>query len=101
MKIDFEQIYEGWKNHLFPSQHLKKAIITISRERLLVCRSCEYNSKNKKGFILRMYEHCTDCGCPLKAKTKCLSCCCSLDEPKWICLITEEQEEEINNEKNK
>ena len=95
-----QNIIEGWRNNLFPPAHLKKAIKQVSMERMFICRQCEYNSKNQKGFSLRMDEHCTQCGCTLKAKTKCLSCCCPLDEPKWICLITEEQEEYINETKN-
>ena len=99
MKIDFYQVYEGWRNHLFPPEHLKKAITRVSRERIVICRKCEYNSKNKEGFTLRIDEHCINCGCPLAAKTKCLSCSCPLKVPRWNAVITEEQEEEINNEK--
>jgi len=40
-----------------------------------------------------MDEHCTDCGCPLDAKTKCLSCKCPKD--KWLAVATEEEHEEI------
>ena len=90
--VNFSEIYEGWRNHLIPPERLKKAINRVSRERLLICRACEYNSINQRGVKLRRDEHCTDCGCTLSAKTKCLSCCCELEEPKWICVITEEDD---------
>jgi len=100
MKINFSEIYEGWRNNLVPPRYLKKIINQVSKERLDICRKCEFNSINVKGFTLRMDEHCTDCGCTLSAKTKCLSCCCPLEVPKWICVLTEEQEELLNNINN-
>jgi hypothetical protein len=90
------EIYEGWRNHLFPPKQLKKLIKEIHTTRLIICRGCGFNSKNQKRFFLRRDEHCTQCGCTLSAKTKCLSCCCELDFPKWVCVLTEQQEEEIN-----
>lgn len=96
MKIELDKIYEGWRNNLFPPEKLKKVIKTVSKRRRYICDRCEYNSKFHKTF--RPDIHCTDCGCTLSAKTKCLSCSCELKPPKWEAVLTDEQEDEINNE---
>ena len=95
MKIDFAQIYEGWRNNLIPPARLKETIKQVSEERMEVCKDCEYHSENRKKYkTYRMDVHCTHCGCTLSAKTKCLSCACPLE--KWTALITKEQEDEID-----
>jgi hypothetical protein len=77
------QIYEGWKNHLLPEERKKDFIDHVSQERLAVCEACEEHSSNKKDYkSLRMDAHCTNCGCTLSAKTKCLTCDCPLK--KWL-----------------
>ena len=96
MKIDFYQIYEGWRNKLFPPEKLKQLILDVSEERMSICDACKFNSANrKKKNILRPDVHCTICMCTLSAKTKCLSCGC----PKgfWNAILTEEQEDEMIN----
>lgn len=94
MKIEFDKIYEGWRNNLFPPEHLKKIINIVSRRRRTICNDCELNSKNHPS--IRFDIHCTECGCTLSAKTKCLSCSCPLS--KWTAVLTDEQEKEITNE---
>ena len=97
--MSLKQIYEGWKNHLLPSAHLKDTINTVSHERMEICRGCPFNSINAKGYqSLRTDEHCTDCGCTLLPKTKCLSCFCP--QHKWEAELTPEEENDIENEKN-
>jgi hypothetical protein len=92
MKINFSQIYEGWKNNLFPSADMKPLIEKVAAERLAICNDCELSSKNKK--TIRPDLHCTDCGCPLEAKTRCLSCDCP--KKKWLAVIdSQEKEHEI------
>lgn len=93
MKFNLTEIYEGWRNHLFPPEHLKKIIKKVSAERLAICKDCYFNSKNqKKGGP----AHCTICGCPLIAKSKCLSCDCALESsPKWKAIMTLQQEDEM------
>lgn len=86
------QVYEGWRNYLFPPEELKKQIDRVAKERMKICSSCSYNSKFHK--TIRPDEHCTECGCPLVAKVRCLSCKCGVD--KWQAELTEDQEEEIN-----
>lgn len=91
MKIS--EIYEGWKNHLFPSSKMKKLIKEVSDQRMEICEGCEYNSKFHK--TMRPDKHCVECGCTLSAKTKCLSCQCPLPSPKWEAEVTEEEEEDF------
>lgn len=84
-----QQIAEGWRNELIPPQKLKKVIETVSKYRLNICEECSYHSKNH--ITKRIDAHCTKCKCTLTAKTKCLSCRCPLEEPKWV-NIQEKQE---------
>jgi hypothetical protein len=77
------QIYEGWKNHLLPEERKKVFIEHVSQERLGICETCDEHSSNKKDYkSLRLDAHCTNCGCTLSAKTKCLTCECPLK--KWL-----------------
>jgi len=77
MKI--AQVIEGWKNHLLPEEKEKAFIEYVSNIRLAICEECSFHSKNHKS--IRRDIHCTDCGCPLISKTKCLTCECPLQ--KW------------------
>lgn len=54
-----------------------------------ICEECPHHSKNHSS--LRPDDHCTNCGCTLSAKTKCLSCECPIK--KWLAIATDEQEE--------
>lgn len=97
--MSLSQIYEGWRNKLIPPSHLKELIETTSKERMEICNNCELSSINAKNYkTLRIDVHCTNCGCTLDAKTKCLSCECPLK--KWTALITPAQEEEMNKTNN-
>lgn len=91
MEINIQQLIEGWKNHLFPPEHLKDAIKGISDSRLAICEECGYHSKYHKS--IRPDAHCTNCECTLIAKTKCLSCECPVN--KWGAVITPEEEETL------
>ena len=52
MKINFSQIYEGWKNNLFPADDMKEHIRQISQERMAICDACEWCSeRNLVGLI--------------------------------------------------
>jgi len=95
MKININQIIEGWRNEILPPKKRKEIINAIGRERMKICNVCEHNSKFHK--TMRMDVHCIECGCTLRAKTKCLSCDCPLKEPKWKMLLTENEEEEFIN----
>jgi hypothetical protein len=79
------ELYEGWKNHLLPEDRLVKIINETSKQRLKICKGCPLHSTNKEGYVtIRLDEHCTECGCTLIAKTKCLACECPVGEWKAI-----------------
>jgi hypothetical protein len=81
--MSLNQIIEGWKNHLLPEERQKAFIEHVSSTRLAVCQDCEEHSSNKKDYTsIRIDAHCTNCGCTLSAKTKCLTCECPLK--KWL-----------------
>ena len=86
--MSLKQIYEGWKNHLLPEDRLKAFIEDISLERLDVCNGCDKHSSNH--ITMRLDAHCTECGCTLSAKTKCLTCECPLK--KWVAVTPPENE---------
>jgi len=90
-KSKFSQIFEGWRNNLIPPEKFKKEIEKVSSERMSICESCKFHSKNYKR--IRPDVHCINCGCTLSAKTKCLSCKCPID--KWKEVLTNEQEQNI------
>jgi len=101
MKINWPQVWEGWRNKLIPPKRIKQLIYVTAKERMKICGQCEWNSSVRIGYTsLRPDVHCVDCGCTLSAKTKCLSCKCLLDSPKWGAVITEEQEETLNDDEN-
>jgi len=99
MKLNFSQIYEGWRNKLVPPADMKEAIQATSEERMQICRGCEHFSENRKvtGWkTVRPDEHCTSCGCTLSAKTACLSCSCPKN--KWLSVISGDGEDELKAE---
>jgi hypothetical protein len=97
MKINIAQIIEGWRNKLIPPEHIKDLIKKVREERTEICNGCEFLSTNRLNYkTIRFDVHCTLCGCPISAKTSCLSCWCDIH--KWDAVITEEEEEEINND---
>jgi len=78
--MSLSQIYEGWKNHLLPEERKKAFIEHVSLSRMAICNECEHVSTKHK--TMRPDVHCTECGCTLSAKTKCLTCECPLK--KWL-----------------
>lgn len=94
--MQISKIVEGWRNHIIPPEELKEVIDNVSKERMEICNNCEHVSTKHK--TLRLDVHCTNCGCTLAAKTKCLSCSCPLN--KWKAVISEEQQKLIDNAKS-
>lgn len=90
--MNFKQIYEGWRNKLVPPAHLRDTINKVSEERLEICKDCEWHS-SKHNTPTRPDDHCTNCGCNLDAKSKCLSCSCPLDH--WGSVIEYEDEQKF------
>lgn len=89
--INLSNVYEGWRNKLFPPADMKDLINRVSEERMVICNACENISTKHKS--IRPDVHCIDCGCTLSAKTKCLSCSCPID--KWKGMMTDDQYDEI------
>lgn len=78
---------------------MKVVIEEVSNQRKTICDGCQWNSKNRVNYVtLRLDEHCTDCGCNLDAKRKCLSCEC----PKqfWKAYLSQEEYNTLNNDLN-
>jgi hypothetical protein len=46
-------------------------IQSVSAERKAICEECPFHSKNHK--TIRIDDHCTDCGCPIRGKVACLA----------------------------
>lgn len=89
--INFAHIYEGWRNKLIPPKELRETIEAVSKERLDICNGCEFHSKNHV-TPLRPDDHCTNCGCNLDAKSKCLACACPIN--KWLALLDNYEEDQ-------
>lgn len=99
MKVEWQQIIEGWRNHIIPPKDLKGLIQDVYEERLKICEECPKFSENAKKedySTIRKDIHCTSCGCPLKAKLKSLSSKCPLDN--WQPITSEEERFKIDNE---
>lgn len=96
MKINWKQVYEGWRNNLVPPKKLRMLIGQVSKDRLMICNVCEFNSANTNKKYIRPDKHCVLCGCTIAAKVTCLSCDCANVPPKWEAVLTAEQEEELN-----
>jgi hypothetical protein len=73
---------------------MKETIEKISAERMAICNNCPFHSKNHPSNVL--YDHCTDCGCNLDAKSSCLSCSCPKE--KWMALTTQDEEDALKQE---
>ena len=89
---------EGWRNKLIPQAQMKELLESVSENRMKICRECPEFSENKKKAghtTLRVDEHCTDCGCILSAKTRCLTCSCPLK--KWVAVISDKTKEDAEN----
>lgn len=83
MENRIKQIIEGWRNYLIPPDELKDKIEEVYNYRMEICRQCDEFSENvrKKKQLPLTVEYCTNCGCALSAKARCLSCSCPLG--KW------------------
>ena len=84
---------------MIPSENMKEQIESVSAERMSICHTCPQYSENKKKDghrIIRPDIHCTNCGCTLSAKTRCLSCSCPKD--LWKAIMTDDQYDEIRAE---
>lgn len=52
-----DEIYQGWKNYIFPSPAMEK----LAKKRVAICVSCPKLKSNNV---------CASCGCYIPAKTR-------------------------------
>ena len=84
-----KQIIEGITNAVIRDETVEK----VAQLRMDVCNECP--SKGDECLVVGTAPCCNECGCSLSFKTKALSAECPLG--KWKALMTEEQEETIDN----
>lgn len=92
MRIDLKGILEGAWNSIF----VKDSIEKVHEDRLHICNGCSWNStamKDKGYKTFRPDFFCTQCGCNLDMKTRCMSCDCPIG--KWTAQMTEEEENKL------
>ncbi len=85
------QIAEGIINKAFKKEHVEAEAAL----RWSICKQCEYlDTKGNECLVPATQPCCSECGCSLSLKTRSLSSDCP--KGKWIALISEEQENELN-----
>jgi hypothetical protein len=82
-----KQIFEGISNAIIRDE----VVENVSALRYEVCNACE--AKGDECVIPGTAPCCNECGCSLSFKTRALSADCPLG--KWDALITEEEEDEL------
>lgn len=85
------QIAEGIKNSIFKKEHVEAEAAL----RWAICKQCEFlDTVGKNCAAPGTQPCCSDCGCSLAFKTRSLSSECP--KGKWQALMTEEQEDMLN-----
>ena len=89
------QILEGIANSVFKKEHVEE----IAHQRMLTCKKCNLFDESGKGCMVPGTQPCCDerfggCGCSLSLKTRSLSSECPLK--KWESILTEEEEDKLN-----
>jgi len=86
-----DQIFEGVKNTIFKQEDVE----LIANERWKICKKCEFiDAKGDKCVMPGTEPCCGECGCSLGFKMRALSSSCPKD--KWTAIMTEEEEDNIN-----
>jgi len=83
-----KKIMEGIKNAVVRD----KFVEVIAKERQKICDGCEF--MGNECMVPGTGPCCNVCGCSLKLKTRSLSSAC--DKKKWKAMLSEEQEDELN-----
>lgn len=89
------KILEGIKNNIFKKEHVED----IAKSRMTICSICPHLDKEgTKCVVPGTQPCCGDCGCKLSWKTRSLSSEC----PKgfWKAVLTEKEEEALENKLN-
>lgn len=90
------KILEGIKNDIFKQEHVEE----IAQSRIAICNICPYIDKQGSKCVMPGTQPCCgECGCKLSWKTRSLSSDC----PKgyWKAVLTEDEEEKLDNHLNK
>jgi hypothetical protein len=86
------KIVEGIKNSIIRDQFVEE----VAAMRYAICDECP--SKGKKCAVKGTAPCCNECGCSLGFKTRSLASDCPLG--KWEALISEEEEDALDNLKD-
>lgn len=91
------QILEGITNSIFKKEHVEE----IAQQRMQICKKCALYTVKNEGCMVAGTTPCCDqtkggCGCSLDFKTRSLSSACPLPTPKWRAILTEEEEDKLN-----
>lgn len=81
-------ILEGIMNKLFTKDHVEE----IANKRYEICKQCKHHGK--ECIVPGTGPCCALCGCCLELKTRSLSSDCP--EGKWEAVLTEEEEDLLN-----
>lgn len=84
-----KQILEGITNAVIRDEFVED----VARVRLELCDQCP--SKGDECVVIGTAPCCNECGCSLAFKTRSLSTECPLG--KWKALMTEEEEDKLDN----
>lgn len=82
------QIIEGILNRIFTKEHVEEAAL----ERMTICKECDHYGT--ECLMPGTSPCCAICGCCLELKTRSLSSDCP--EHKWDAIMTEEEEDLLN-----
>lgn len=84
-----KEIFEGITNAVLRDEYVE----IVSKVRMEICNACP--SKGNECVVIGTGPCCNECGCSLTFKTRALSTECPLG--KWNALITEEEEDNLDN----
>jgi hypothetical protein len=91
-------ILEGVMNSIFKKEDVEE----IAAHRLEICKTCDLYDTSGKGCLVPGTQPCCNeekggCGCSLTFKTRSLSSKCPHPEaPKWDAILSEEEEDKLN-----
>lgn len=90
-----DQILEGVKNTIFKQEDVE----LIANERWKICKKCEFlDTAGDKCLMPGTQPCCGECGCSMGFKLRALSSSCPKE--KWTAVMTEEEEDKLNDELN-
>ena len=91
------QILEGITNSIFKKEDVEE----IAQQRMQICKMCSLYDEQGDGCFVPGTAPCCNqnmggCGCSLSLKTRALSSACPLNPPKWEAVLSEEEEDKLN-----